>query len=93
MMGHGYGWGMGAGGWIEMTVFWVALITLVVWLVARALPDGQDRRDTRSDDVAGTLSAEQVLDHRYAAGELDLDTYQAMRTHLASARRSGPGAG
>ena len=34
----GYGSGMGAGGWIALTIFWVGLITLTVWALSRALP-------------------------------------------------------
>ena len=82
----GYGWGMGAGGWIAMAIFWVALIALVVWLIARALPSG---RDADRGQPTGIETAEQILDRRYAAGEIDLDTYQVMRVNLASSRTSG----
>ena len=86
----GYGWGMGAGGWIAMTVFWIALITLVVWLVIRALPGARDNgREGRREGLAGTETPEQILDRRYAAGELDMETYQVMRATLASGRSSG----
>jgi len=81
----GYGYGMGAGGWIgwiTMAVFWIGLIALVVWGVSRAFPAGKDRGDTswalRSETPA------EVLDRRYAAGEIDEDRYQAMRATLAS---------
>lgn len=88
----GYGWGMGAGGWIAMTVFWIALITLVVWLVTRALPGaGDNGRDGRREGLPGSETPEQILDRRYAAGELDLETYQVMRATLASSRSSGHG--
>ena len=88
----GYGWGMGAGGWIAMTVFWVALITLVVWLVARTLPGaGDNRRAGRPEGSAGIETPEQILDRRYAAGEIDRETYQVMRATLASSRSGGHG--
>ena len=81
----GYGYGMGAGGWvgwIAMAVFWIGLIALVVWGVSRAFPSGKDRGETswapRSESPA------EVLDRRYAAGEIDEDRYQAMRATLAS---------
>ena len=82
----GYGWGMGAGGWVAMSVFWVALVVLVVWLIVRALPDG---REGDRDRLTGAETAEQVLDRRYAAGEIDADTYRAMRVNLASGRTRG----
>ena len=88
----GYGWGMGAGGWIAMTVFWVALIALVVWLVIRVLPgSGDSRREGRPEGFPDNETPEQILDRRYAAGELDLETYQAMRATLASSRSNGHG--
>ncbi|GAA3817477.1 SHOCT domain-containing protein [Cellulomonas soli] len=82
----GYGWGMGAGGWVAMTVFWVALVVLVVWLLVRAFPGGPGR--TAGPHVGGPTreTPEQILDRRYAAGEIDLETYRTMRTELSSAR-------
>ncbi|MBC7298947.1 MAG: hypothetical protein H5T82_08640, partial [Demequina sp.] len=44
----GYGFGMGAGGWIAMAVFWIGVIGLVVWLVVRAFPGSR-----RDDGVGG----------------------------------------
>jgi len=81
----GYGWGMGAGGWIAMTIFWVGLIALVVWLVARALPGSDRDRGYRGDDRGGE-TAEQTLDRRYAAGEIDEAQYHVMRETLQSGR-------
>lgn len=78
----GYGWGMGAGSWIAMTVFWVALLVLVGWAVARAFPSG----GTRGGEPPRGESPEEVLDRRYSAGELDDETYQSMRATLVSAR-------
>lgn len=83
----GYGYGMGAGGWIAMTIFWVALIVLVVWVLSRALPTGGNwggdgaRRGEGARD-----SAEDILDRRFAAGEIDEDTYLSIRATLRSSR-------
>jgi len=84
----GYGWGMNAGGWIAMTVFWVALIVVVVWLVARAFPGVRGGGGGR---VGAYETPEQILDRRYAAGEIDSDTYRTMRATMASARSTGEG--
>jgi len=87
----GYGYGMGAGGWIAMAIFWVGLITLIIWAVSRALPTGGGwgadsplRRGGARDGA--TESAEDILDRRFAAGELDDDTYRSMRATLRSTR-------
>jgi len=90
----GYGWGMGAGGWIAMTIFWVALIVLVVWLVRRTFPGSSDRGPGfRGDDSGWRETPEQTLDRRFAAGEIDEATYHKMRGTLRSSRSSGPTGG
>jgi putative membrane protein len=83
----GYGYGMGAGGWIAMTIFWVALITLIIWTLSRALPGGTSwGRDFTPPQERGADSAEDILDRRFAAGDLDEETYRSMRATLRSAR-------
>lgn len=82
MMGW-YG-GMGWAGWLGMGLFWLALIAVIVLLVVRLLPgagqSGPGRRDPRLD------APEEILDRRFAHGEIDLDTYQKQRAALAQAR-------
>lgn len=87
----GYGYGMDAGGWIAMTIFWVGLITLIIWTLSHALPTGSGggtdttpRQDGARDDA--TESAEDILDRRFAAGQLDEDTYRSMRATLRSSQ-------
>lgn len=83
MMGYGYGMGAGSWiGWIAMIVFWVALIALVVWGVSRAFPAGGGRGDTSG--ASPSESPVEILDRRYAAGEIDDERYQMMRATLAS---------
>ncbi|MFP3901912.1 MAG: SHOCT domain-containing protein [Acidimicrobiia bacterium] len=65
---HMSGWG---GGWVWlwgtlMVLAWVALIGTAVWLVARALGPGR----------AGRSRAREILDERYARGELTTEEYQ-----------------
>ena len=38
------GYGMGAGGWVLMMVFWIVLVAVVVWAIVRLVP-------SRTDDV------------------------------------------
>jgi putative membrane protein len=83
----GYGWGMGFGGWIAMTVFWVALIVLVVWVVSRLFPSGQHAGTGVSTGQAE--SAEEILRRRYAAGEIDTQTFQEMLAQLTATRSPG----
>ncbi|HEY3548696.1 MAG TPA: hypothetical protein VGK17_21695 [Propionicimonas sp.] len=85
MMGYGgMGWGgMGWGGMIGMVVFWIVLIAAIVWAVTRLLPGRQTPTDPR---LPGQETPEDILDRRYARGEIDLDTYQAQRAALVAAR-------
>jgi len=79
MMGW-YGPGMGLAAWLFVGVFWAALVVLIVWLVMRLLPS-RDRWATRGPD-----SPEEILDRRFARGEIDEETYRAQRAALADSR-------
>jgi putative membrane protein len=75
-----YGNGMGLGAWLFMGTFWVALLVLIVWLVVRLLPAGNRPAGGSVD------SPEDILDRRFARGEIDEETYAAQRRALAAHR-------
>ncbi|WP_211373953.1 SHOCT domain-containing protein [Cellulomonas fimi] len=77
----GWGWGMGAGGWIAMVIFWVAVLALIVWAVMRVFPAGGAR-----GSAPRVETPQEILDRRFAAGEIDSETYRAMRVALDSGR-------
>ena len=79
MMGW-YGGGMGYGAWMFMGLFWLALLGVIIWAVVRLLPA---HRDSGSRDAD---SPEDILDRRFARGEIDTEAYQAQRAVLAAAR-------
>jgi putative membrane protein len=79
MMGW-YGGGMGYGAWMFMGLFWLVLLGVVIFAVVRLLPD---RRDAGRSPVE---SPEEILDRRFARGEIDVETYQVQRTALIAAR-------
>lgn len=64
-----------------MTVFWVGLIAAIVWAGARlfARPGPVDRFSG-----AGERPGE-ILERRLASGEIDADTYDALREKLRAA--------
>lgn len=71
-----WGWdGMTAGGWMLMAVFWVAVIAFIVWAVV-----GLSRG--RSDGGAHRETPEEILDRRFASGELDAEEYRERREEL-----------
>lgn len=84
----GYGFGMGAGGWIAMTIFWVGLIVLAVWLVRYMFSASSGSRGSRGEDSGWRETPEQTLDRRYAAGEIDEETYRSMHATLRSSDSS-----
>lgn len=72
-MGQYGGW-MGAG-WLAMLLFWVLLIVAIVlavkWL-ARPGPPTETREKTARD----------ILDERYARGEIERDEYEQKKSDL-----------
>lgn len=82
MMGY-YGDGPGWGGWVVMTlmmlVFWGLLIFggIAVW---RSLNRGDHRRREDRPD------ADQLLDERFARGEIDAEDYRQRRELLHAGR-------
>jgi putative membrane protein len=73
----GFGWGMGLGGWIFMGLFWVVAIGLIVWALVALVPTGHR---SAADDPRD------ILDRRFALGELDTEQYQRAREELTAAR-------
>lgn len=72
MCGTMAGWGWM--GMILMVLFWAAVIALLVWLVYR-LVGGRGRTDA-------ARSPEDVVDERYARGDIDRETYERMKEDL-----------
>ena len=75
----GYGWGMGLAGWILMGLFWIVLVGLVVWAVVALLPG------TRSGSSGRPETPQEILDRRFALGELDAEQYRQAREELSAA--------
>ena len=76
----GYGWGMGAAGWIFMGLFWILVVAGVVWAIVALLPGSRSGSRGRSE------TAEEILDRRFALGEVDAEQYRRAREELAATR-------
>lgn len=70
--------GFGFMGLLLMLIFWVLLITLGIWLVKVIMSN--DNRRQASD--RGNLSLREILDQRYARGEIDREQYEMMKRDL-----------
>ncbi|MEJ2735398.1 MAG: SHOCT domain-containing protein [Anaerolineae bacterium] len=75
--------GMGAGvfGLVLMILFWAGLIALAIWLI-RALfpPVGQPPAPATERD----LNAREILDRRFARGEISREEYDLMRETITN---------
>jgi putative membrane protein len=78
-----YGYGMGSLGWLGMSVFWLLLLGLIVWLVMRLLPSSTGPMSRPTGD-----SAAEILDRRMASGEIDVPAWQAQRAALQGTQES-----
>lgn len=65
-------WGYGGLGFLWMALFWVGVILLVVW--AARPTEGPTHRRQRS--------ALEILEERFARGELDAEEFTARRRQL-----------
>jgi putative membrane protein len=72
----GFGWGMGFFGWIFMGLFWVGIAILAGWVILALVPGIRARTET----------PEEILDRRFALGELDAEQYQRVSEELAAAQ-------
>ena len=72
--------GFGLGGFFLMIFFWIALIALAIWIVRIIFEDMS--QPPNSTENNGT-SAKEILDRRYAQGELSHDEYERMKKDLA----------
>jgi putative membrane protein len=76
--------GMGAGGWVVMTLvmvgFW-ALVILAVVALFRGLS-----RDGQTPGPAAPSDPQRILDERFARGEINADEYHARQEVLRASR-------
>lgn len=79
-MWHGY-WSVGDWVWMSlvMVVFWSLVVAGTVWLVR-----GRHGSDRPTDRQGSATSPQQLLDERYARGELSDEEYLHRRDLLAS---------
>ena len=72
----GFSMGFGGFGFIFMALFWIVIIGLGIWLLSNLFP----KNNTSSQSVeSGGESAVEILQRRYARGELTKQEYESMR--------------
>jgi putative membrane protein len=73
----GFGWGFGYFGMIMMVVFWGLLIAGGVWVAKVIFSSGTGQH------LPSPPAARDILDQRYARGELTREQYELMKQDLA----------
>jgi|SRR5215469_14690526 len=77
----GYYAGAGMGWWMILSsIFWLVLAGIVVWALVSWL--SRPARGTTPPQMPPQQSALDILNTRYARGEIDTATYQSMREQL-----------
>jgi uncharacterized membrane protein len=71
---------MGTTGWGVMAILCVTLIAVAVWAIAALVRRGE----TASGATTG-VGPEEILAGRLANGEIDVETYDALRAKLGAA--------
>jgi len=74
----GFGMGLGGLGLILMVFFWGALIAGVVWLVTSLVKSNSQG----SIQMQNRMNAREILDQRFARGELDREEYEMMKQDI-----------
>jgi len=73
------GMGFGLGGLLVMFLFWGGLIALAIWLVGMLFPRAARPAASGERD----LTARQILDRRYARGEMTREQYDLMKQTIS----------
>ena len=76
-MMHGFGFGIG--GFLVMVLIWILLIVGAIWLI-KALFSGDISRSSGNNKQEE--QAIDILNKRYASGELNRDEYEVMKQDL-----------
>lgn len=71
--------GFGIMGGMFMIVFWGGLIALVVWLVIKLFPGVRGQSNSPSGNM---MNARDILDQRYAGGEINREQYEIMKKDI-----------
>ncbi|WIY01027.1 hypothetical protein QRX60_44490 [Amycolatopsis mongoliensis] len=80
-------WNGGGWAWMAlMPVLWIVLIGLVVWAVVRLTQQRPGGGHEQGRGRPPQETPEQILDRRFASGEIDIDAYTQAREHLAAGK-------
>ena len=76
----GFGSGFGVVSLLLMLLFWGGLVVLAIWLVRALFPHVKAPRANAADRET---SAREILDRRYAGGEISREQYDLIKKTMA----------
>lgn len=79
--GHGMGWGGMLFGGVFMLLLWGGLLALIFWAV-KTMSSNASFPGSRSHQKE--ISAREILDQRYASGEIDREEYELIKSDISS---------
>ncbi len=82
-----YGYGTGWGWMVLMPLVSIAVLGVVIWAVVRLVQRPGDRQPSAG---ARRETPQEILDRRFASGEIDADTYTQARARLSGRAPSSP---
>ncbi len=82
MMGFGGAWMV-----LGMVLFWVVVVGLALWLLSRLFPGSRQHPGNQQSRTNGIISggpgrALDILNERYARGEITREEYQEIRKDI-----------
>lgn len=75
--------GFGFMGFVLMLLFWILLIAGAVWLVRSIFPGSINTDISQRDQPSGPR---EILDHRYARGEITREQYKVILEDITEQR-------
>lgn len=85
MMWYGDGWGWSV--MMLMPLLWIALLAVIIWAVVRLAGPGGHEHGPVGDGTPRWETPQQILDRRFASGEIDAEAYTQARDRLAGRER------
>lgn len=88
MWGYGYGWSWGGALMMLLySLFWLALLGVLLWALLRLITSRSQGGNSTASGQSGP-SALEILQQRYARGEIDWMTFDQMRERIESGEPS-----
>lgn len=84
MMNWGYGWGGGWGAWLMMFPLMLLVWAAVAWVLVVAIRNLGGTGHASTSNAHARADAIQILDERFARGEIDAQEYRERRDALRS---------